>query len=252
MVVTVHPGGVAGTVTLLMLGVAGAVAFARHERRTAYPLVGLAELRRLRLLPQLGSAFAAATVMIAYAVLAPLLLALGLGLDPWALGLMLAVSPVAAMVTGWPAGRLVDRRGAGWATLIGLVVISCGAVALALLPSWLGVLGGLILAPGNQLFMAGNATLVMTATSAAEQGVAAGLVSLARNLGSVTGASVMVALYTWAADAAGGSPTASAMSGFRAALLVSAVLAATSAVLARRTPGVTPSAARRRRDPSGP
>lgn len=238
--VTVHPGEGAGTATLLTLGAAGAVVFVRHERRTAYPLVGLAQLRRLRLLPQLGSAFAAATVMIAYAVLAPLLLALGLGVDPWALGLILAVSPVAAMVTGWPAGRLVDRRGAGWAALLGLGAIAAGAAALAVLPLWLGavgvVLGGLILAPGNQLFMAGNATLVMTAASAAQQGVAAGLVTLARNLGSVTGASVMVGLYAWAADAAGGPPAASARSGFAAVLLVGALLAVTAAVPSRWAP----------------
>lgn len=238
--VTVHPGEGAGTAALLALGAAGAVVFVRHERRTAYPLVGLAQLRRLRLLPQLGSAFAAATVMIAYAVLAPLLLALGLGVDPWALGLILAVSPVAAMVTGWPAGRLVDRRGAGWAALIGLGAIAAGAAALAVLPLRLGavgvVLGGLILAPGNQLFMAGNATLVMTAASAAQQGVAAGLVTLARNLGSVTGASVMVGLYSWAADAAGGPPAASARSGFAAVLLVGALLAVTAAVPSRWAP----------------
>lgn len=236
--VTIHPGGAPGTVSLLVLGAAVAAIFVRHERYTAYPLVGVAQLRRLRLLPELGSAFVAATVMISYAVLAPLLLALGLGLDPWAMGLVLAVSPVAAILTGWPAGRLVDRRGAGWAALVGLAAIAAGAVALGVLPSWLGVvgvvLGGLMAAPGNQLFMAGNATLLMTATSADEQGVAAGLVTLARNLGSVTGASVMVWLYTWAADLAGNSPGASAIAGFRAVLLTGALLAVASLVPARR------------------
>lgn len=240
MAVTLHPGGLVGTVAMLGVAGVGAAAFGWHEGRTAFPMVGLAELRGLRLWPQLGSAFAAATVMIGYAVLAPLLLALGLGLDPWALGLILAVSPLVAMAAGWPAGRLVDRRGAGWATMIGLGAIAGGAVSLALLPPWLGatgvVLGGLVLAPGNQLFMAGNATLVMTATSPAEQGVAAGLVTLARNLGSVTGASVMVGLYSWAADQAGGSGAAASLSGFRVALLVGAVLAAASLISHPTTP----------------
>ena len=240
---TLQPGGATGTLALIVLAGLAGLAFARHERHTAYPMVRLADLRRLRLLPQLASAFAAATLMIAYAVTAPLLLALGLGLPTWAMGLVLAVSPVAAMVTGWPAGRLVDRRGAGWAALTGLGAVAAGGRALALLPAWLGVagvlLGGLVLAPGNQLFMAGNATLVMTATPAAEQGAASGLVNLSRNLGSVTGASVMLWIYT-AAAAREATPATSAVAGFRATLLAGALLAGLAVLVIRRaTPTVS-------------
>ncbi len=237
---TLHSGGPTGTIALLVLSIVGAAIFMRLERSATYPLVALAHLRRLGILPQLSSAFVTAMVMIAYAVLAPVLLAIGFGLDPWAMGLVLAVSPLAAMATGWPAGRLVDRHGADWAARVGMVAIAAGAIALVVLPGPLGVagvvLGGLILAPGNQLFMAGNATAVMTATSAAEQGVAAGLVTLARNVGSVTGASVMVGVFAWISDAIGSPPAAAAASGFGAAMGIGAVLVLGLAVSSRRSP----------------
>lgn len=67
-------------------------------------------------------------------------------------------------------------------------------------------------------------------------GVAAGLVTLARNVGSVTGASVMVGVFAWVSDAVGSPPAAASVGGFRAAMGMGAVLVLGLAVSSRRSP----------------
>ena len=76
---------------------------------------------------------------------------------------------------------------------------------LALLPAWFGLPGYLagivVLTPGYQLFQAANNTQIMSAVPADRRGVTSGMLGLARNLGLVTGAAVMGAVF---AAAAGG------------------------------------------------
>ena len=52
-----------------------------------------------------------------------------------------------------------------------------------------------VLSPGYQLFQAANNTAVMVDVSASERGVVSGMLNLARNLGLITGAAVMGAVF---------------------------------------------------------
>jgi predicted MFS family arabinose efflux permease len=58
-----------------------------------------------------------------------------------------------------------------------------------------------ILTPGYALFQAANNTAVMMDISQDQRGVISGLLSLARNLGLITGASVMGAVFAFASMA---------------------------------------------------
>lgn len=138
-------------------------------------------------------------------VVGPFYLSHALGLGAGAAGAVMAVGPVTSALSGIPAGRLADRFGTRSVLSAGLFQMALGAFALALLPRLLGVWGyGLalvILTSGYQLFQAANNTGVMAGVAPGRRGVISGLLSLSRNLGLVTGASAMGALFTWAAGA---------------------------------------------------
>jgi MFS family permease len=133
-------------------------------------------------------------------------------------------------VSGIPAGRLVDRLGAPVMVMVGLVAMAAGSLALSLLPALFGVAGYVaaiaVLTPGYQLFQAANNTAVMADVRADQRGVISGLLSLSRNLGLITGASAMGALFAIASaatDIATAAPEAVA-TGMRITFAVAAAL----------------------------
>jgi hypothetical protein len=76
---------------------------------------------------------------------------------------------------------------------------------LALIPALFGMAGYIaavaVLSPGYQLFQAANNTAVMVDVSASERGVVSGMLNLSRNLGLITGAAVMGAVFALATAA---------------------------------------------------
>ncbi len=194
------------TVLLLLAAAIGAGAFVAVERHAPAPLVRLAMLREPLMVSALITNALVATVMMATLVVGPFYLVGGLGLDAASAGLVMSVGPVVSALSGVPAGRLVDRLGAGRATLIGLAGVAAGAFGLALLPSAWGIPAYiaplLVMTPGYQLFQAANNTAVMKDVPADRRGGVSGLLTLSRNLGLITGASVMGAIFSVAAGAA--------------------------------------------------
>ena len=160
--------------------------------------------------PQLSAAFAMSalvtTVMMATLVVGPFYLSGALALDAARVGLVLSVGPIVAALTGVPAGRIVDRFGAQRMSIAGLIAMIAGAVVLPLLPAAFGIpgyLGPLVfITAGYALFQAANNTAVMTGIHPEQRGVISGLLNLSRNLGLITGASVMGAVFAFASNAA--------------------------------------------------
>lgn len=224
------------SLALLAVALAGAGLFAVVERRAAAPLVRLAALRE----PQLGAGLAAnavvAAVMMATLVVGPFYLFRGLGLDAALVGAVMSAGPVASALAGVPAGRLVDRVGARGATLAGLAGIAAGAAGLALLPPAWGipayVLPILVMTPGYALFQAANNTAVMQDVPPDRRGGVSGLLNLSRNLGLITGASLMGTIFAvaaGAADMAAADPAAVAR-GMRITFAAGALAVATALV----------------------
>jgi MFS family permease len=122
-----------------------------------------------------------------------------------------------AAAGGVPAGRLADRVGTRGATLSGLAAMAVGAALVAALPATLGIPGYVgpiaILTAGYALFQTANNTAVMASVDSGDRGTVAGMLGLSRNLGLVSGASVMGAVFSFAsgaADVATASVTAAA------------------------------------------
>nr|WP_316641522.1 MFS transporter [uncultured Roseateles sp.] len=185
--------------------------------------------RQRRLTASLAMSALVSTVMMATLVVGPFYLARALGLGMALVGLVMSAGPVVATLAGVPAGRLVDRLGTQATTVGGLLGMMAGCVALASVPSAWGIAG--FVAPialttaGYALFQAANNSAVMRDVAAGRRGVISGLLNLARNLGLISGASVMGVVFTLAAgaDATVAGPAAVA-AGMRVTFAVAAAL----------------------------
>ncbi len=201
----------------LVLAPLGALAFACAWR--ALPAGDRQTIQhKARLAPPYGALLAIGSmtaVVMGTLVIGPFHLARTLGLDSTAVGLAMACGPLAATLTGIPAGRAVDRYGAPLVGRIGLACAGVGCTLLALLPASIAgyVIPLAVLTSGYALFQAANNSAVMAACAADQRGAVSGLLTLARNLGLLLGASGIGMLFS-----ATGMRTA-----FAAALLLIAV-----------------------------
>lgn len=170
------------------------------------------------------------TVMMSTLVVGPFYLARALGLNEAMVGIVMAVGPLIAILSGVPSGRAVDCWGAPSMVIVGLIAMAAGAFALSVLASMFGVAGYVaaivVLTPGYQLFQAANNTAVMANVHPDQRGVISGMLSLSRNLGLITGASMMGTVFALASktpDIATAHPEAVA-NAMRITFAVSAVL----------------------------
>ncbi|MBP6003251.1 MAG: MFS transporter [Pyrinomonadaceae bacterium] len=193
--------GTANTL-LLAAGMVGLAAFVLIETRVSSPLINLTTFRNRELRTGLTTSALVSTVMMATLVVGPFYLTRGLGLDTMFAGVALSVGPLFAAIAGVPAGKLVDRFGAQKMIVTGLAGIGIGALAVSLLPPVLGVAGYItpiiVMTSSYALFQAANNTSIMYGAGAEERGVISGMLSLSRNLGLITGASVMGAIFAFA------------------------------------------------------
>jgi MFS family permease len=194
-----HGSFVLVNVALLLAALLGAGLFTFAQAKAASPLIPLTMLRN----PALGAGFAMSalvtTVVMATLVVGPFYLSGALALDAGQVGLVMSSGPIVAALVGIPAGRSVDRFGTCHMTLGGLVAMAVGSAMLAMLPIGFGapgyVVSLMVITAGYALFQAANNTAVMANIQPDQRGVVSGMLSLSRNLGLITGASVMATVF---------------------------------------------------------
>ena len=102
-------------------------------------------------------------------------------------------------LSGVPAGRMVDRVGAGGMTILGLIALAAGSLLLSMLPATMGVPGYItpivVVTLGYAVFQTTNNTAVMQDVRQDQRGVISGMLNRSRNLGLITGASMMDAVF---------------------------------------------------------
>ena len=239
----------------LSVAIVGSGLFLLVESRAESPLIQLAIFQNPTLSAGFAMSILVTTVVMATLVVGPFYLAGALSLDAARVGLVMSAGPVVAALTGAPAGRLVDQFGAFRVNIAGLAGMLVGATALPLLPTGWGIPGYIaplvFVTAGYALFQAANNTAVMAGTTAANRGVISGVLNLSRNLGLITGASMMGALFAFGADTSNilTAGQASIVAGMRITFAVAAILifvalviAAASHALARRATHRTPDA----------
>jgi EmrB/QacA subfamily drug resistance transporter len=190
------------SIALLVTAVVGIGFFLLVETKAASPLIQLVMLREPVLSASLAMSTLVSTLMMATLVVGPFYLSKGLGLETNIVGVALSVGPLFAALTGVPAGRIVDRFGMQRMTIVGLFGIAIGSFVLSMMPTSFGVIGYVapiaVITSSYALFQASNNTAIMTGIRPEQRGVISGLLNLSRNLGLITGASVMGAVFAMA------------------------------------------------------
>jgi EmrB/QacA subfamily drug resistance transporter len=222
---------------LLCTATGGAVLFAFVESRASSPLIQLALFRDRVISAGFAMSGLVSTVAMTTLVVGPFYLSDALGLDAAHVGLVMSAGPLVAALVGVPAGRGVDQFGAGSMTVTGLVVMVVGCIGLTAISTPLGVWGYIVplvtFTAGFAVFQAANNTAVMTGIDVGQRGVVSGLLNLSRNVGLITGASVMGAVYAFGSAAESVEATAgSATSGLRLAFAIATALVVFALVLA--------------------
>jgi len=155
----------------------------------------------------------------------PILLLRRTGWRSTEVGLVLAAMSIGMVVFSPIGGRLADRVGRRAPTVAGLSLLTLGLLPLALrgggitTPALLAGLG--LIGAGIGLSSAGLQTAAIEAVGPRESGVASGVFSTSRYLGSIVGSSVLAGLL---------GPTSDGVAGFAAVFLM-AVAAALLSVL---------------------
>jgi EmrB/QacA subfamily drug resistance transporter len=235
---------------LLVAAAFGVGLFVRAEARAASPLIRLAMFREPALSASLAMSMLVSTVMMATLVVGPFYLSRTLGLDEALVGLVLSVGPLVAALTGVPAGRIADRFGAQRMTVVGLIAIAAGSLILSMRSGTPGISGYLapivVITVGYAVFQTANNTAVMTDIHPDQRGVTSGMLNLSRNLGLITGTSVMGAVFALASAATDVTTARSeaVATGMRVTFAVAAILilvalaiAVGSRALSRRASG---------------
>lgn len=225
---------------LFLLGGAalGVGLFLWSQTQVRAPLIRLDMVRQARLGANLSMNGLVACVMLTTLVVGPFFLARALGLAEAVVGLIMSIGPAISTLSGVPSGRLVDRWGAGRVLLLGLGLMLLGCLGLAFLPPLYGLAGYIaaiaLLTPGYQLFQAANNTDVMMEVEQDQRGAVSGLLSLARNLGFITGAAVMGALFAQATGSSDftGASAADVTHGLQVTFAAAAVLVLLALALA--------------------
>jgi MFS family permease len=140
---------------------------------------------------------------------------------------------------GVPAGTVADRIGAKLAMVIGLALFTVGAFVM----SWVSHDGGvatyivaiLFISVGLAFFQTPNNTAVMADARPEQRGLVSGLLALARNLGLITGASLMGALFASVAGDTATSTPEMVTDGMRLAFRIAAAMAAAAFLLSLTT-----------------
>jgi MFS family permease len=222
---------------LLLASLCGAGVFILVEMKAQSPLIRLSLFSDARLSSSLALTLLVTTVMMTTLVVGPFYLHRGLGLSSTMVGVTLSVGPLLSALSGVPAGRLVDRFGAQRIVPGALLGMACGCALLALLPMSLGlpayVLPIMLIAAGYALFQAANNTGLMAGVGQDQRGVVSAMLGLARNLGLITGAAVMGAVFALAAGDPTQAPATAIASGLHTTFGVATALMLLTLIISR-------------------
>lgn len=233
------------TPAILGLALAAAVlltAFIAIERRVRWPMLDLS-LFGARTFS--ASAVAATLNYIAvYTIifLVPFYLIQGRGLAPGRAGLLLTVQAAVMAVVAPLSGALSDRVGPRWLATSGMVLLAAGLAGLGIAgrDTALGLVAAALAASGlgTGLFVSPNNSALMGAAPRHRQGIAAGVLALARNVGMVLGVGLAGAVFSTVLAGGQAAGDADALfAALRTSFMVAAVVALAAGAVSAVGPG---------------
>jgi EmrB/QacA subfamily drug resistance transporter len=235
-----HAWGWASTPLVVMVAVAVALlaAFVRVELHRPSPMLDLSLFRDRVFSGATVSALLNYACVFAVLFVLPFLLIQGRGLDAAHAGLVLTAQPIVMAVVAPISGTLSDRIGSRAPAVTGMVILAVGLAllgfvvsrgSLAVIAAGLAVIG-----LGVGTFVSPNNNALMGAAPRHRQGIAAGVLATARNVGMVLGVGLAGAVFTTVV--ARSSPAADALvAGVRASLFTAAGVAVLGTLAALMT-----------------
>ena len=174
--------------------------FIRVERRSKSPMLDLSLFRNRQFSAATVSALLNYACVFAVLFVLPFLLIQGRGLDAAHAGLILTAQPIVMAVVAPISGTLSDRIGSRSPAVTGMLVLTVGLILLGSVVSH-GALTAIALAMavigfGVGTFVSPNNSALMGAAPRHRQGIAAGVLATARNVGMVLGVGFAGAVFT--------------------------------------------------------
>ncbi len=241
-----HKWGWSSWQSLVCIAFGGSLlaAFFRIETRSGDPLLDLTMFRSRTFSGATLSALANYMALFIQMILLPYFLMEALRVDPAHAGLVLSAQPLMMALVASPSGWISDRIGTRGLSVVGMAILAAGLAgmstvganaSLMVVAIWLGVMG-----IGTGIFISPNSSAIMGAAPRARQGVAGGIMAMARNFGMVVGVALATLVYQASGGRMGGDWGAADFHAFSVTMCVAAVIAltgaATSALRGKATP----------------
>ena len=190
-------------------------AFIAVERRHAAPMLDFKLFSRGDFALGALGAVVVFMGMSATRFLAPFFLQGVKGFDPSRVGLLMMPAAIVTAIGAPLVGRFADSFGVRQFANAGFLVVILGLTTFAMLeastPTWLVVVGLMVLSLGMAAFSAPNSAAILNSVDTGAHGVAAGFVNLCRNTGNVIGIAFGTAMVTLTMADAGFPPTLDAV-----------------------------------------
>ena len=169
------------------------------ELRMEQPMIDLRLFRNSLFSVSLTSGFIIFICLSGSLILMPFYIQNVLGYDVQQTGLLMATVPVVLGVVAPISGSLSDRFGSRPITVVGLVVLTIGFLAVSSLnaetTTWGYILRFLPIGLGMGIFQSPNNSAIMGAAPRNRLGIASGMLAVTRTLGQTTGIAMLGALW---------------------------------------------------------
>ena len=212
----------AGSVILLLI-------FLRMERAMPAPMLDLSLFRQRTFSAAAGSALLNYVCVYTLLFLLPFYLLQARGLSTAQAGLLLTAQPLTMALIAPLSGSVSDRIGTRLPSVLGMGLLAVGLWLMSGLtadtPSLVFVARLGLAGLGIGIFVSPNNSALMGAAPSHRQGIAAGILALARNVGMVIGVGIAGAIYTTVLSHSGGSEAAGILDAVRVAYLLAAGIA---------------------------
>ncbi|CAH9055813.1 Riboflavin transporter RibZ [Pseudoalteromonas sp. CIP111854] len=174
--------------------------FLAHQKRSYTAMINVALINTPSFLLCMFSSFIVSIFVMASLVIGPFYLIYTLNLSAATAGLVMAVSPSVVASMSFILSQSLVYLSLRARVLSGLSILLLGALCMAHLKVEYGVVGYIlcltVTALGYALFLSANNTLAMQHANSKNRGAASGTLNLARNLGLLSGTSIMSRLFT--------------------------------------------------------
>ncbi|KXI30607.1 MFS transporter [Paraglaciecola hydrolytica] len=173
--------------------------FIRTQTSDGVKLLNFSVLRDWRYSSGFVVNFLVSTVVMTSLVVSPFYLTLVFNLSVAQTGVVMTASPLCVAITSFTVSRMLSARNCDNLITTGVILLITGTICLSFFDPSFGIAGYIaclvITAVGYATFTSSNNTQIMTLASITQRGQISGLLNLSRNLGLLSGTTLMSSVF---------------------------------------------------------